>query len=531
MKKTFLKSIRLAGLMLLCGTAMVSCYESGDDVDYIVPTTPELPAAKYFIYCTVENADGSAINGAKVTIKQGSTVIKTETTVEGGISPVDVSATGAGNYSVTVEADGYITVNKPGTMMAVEKGSTSSLTFTVAMKKIEDRADFGVPDVSNEAASQEVQDAAKATVIDYLKNESSTPAAIKNAIANADNVKTSAITYDVVANGNTTKYHATKLVINVALDENSSRNINYVELGGYKITKQPSRTTPEEYWKEQANKYFGVSKDGFVIATPAYTLSTVSGMLLKGYTVTMAIVTNDLTFTAGETSENNKYTGTVVFQAGNTKIAEYYVNREPVKVESTKPDESTKNDTQNQIEENIKNLTIAGANVDTENIKTEETVIELNGQATNAFSVTIPFSIENTSDSKVEVNVPMHTGFTYSNLKKSSRATENEYKTEWVSQACAYLEVEDAGLKVNVQPMTIDNTPGLALKGYKVVEYYITKDLTFECGMDSELWTGTVVICTGMGKLIPIYANDNHDNHDNHDDHGGTSWGGGTSGH
>ena len=122
----------------------------------------------------------------------------------------------------------------------------------------------------------------------------------------------------------------------------------------------------------------------------------------------------------------------------------------------------------------------------------------------------------------------MHTGFTYSNLRKSSRATENEYKTDWVSQASAFFEVEDAGLKVNVQPMTIDNTPGVAIIGYKVVEYYITKDLTFECGMDSELWTGTVVICTGMGKLIPIYANDNHDNHD---DHGGTSWGGGTSGH
>ena len=531
MKKTFLKSIRLAGLMLLCGTAMVSCYESGDDVDYIVPTTPELPAAKYFIYCTVENTDGSAINGAKVTIKQGSTVIKTETTVEGGISPVDVSATGAGNYSVTVEADGYITVNKPGTMMAVEKGSTSSLTFTVAMKKIEDRADFGVPDVSNEAASQEVQDAAKATVIDYLKNESSTPAAIKNAIANADNVKTSAITYDVVANGNTTKYHATKLVINVALDENASRNVNYVELGGYNITKQPSRTTPEEYWKEQANKYFGVSKDGFVIATPTYTLSTASGMLLKGYTVTMAIVTNDLTFTAGETSENNKYTGTVVFQAGNTQIAEYYVNREPVKDEHIKADETLKEETKDQIQETFKDLTVQGATVDTENIKTEETVIEVNGQATDAFSITVPFTMENSTATEIEVEVPKHTGYTYSDLKKSSRAGDEDAMADWLAQANAYFNSAIAGYKTTTQKMIIQNPKGYAVKGYRVIEYFVTKELTFECGMNSELWTGKITYSVGIVELKPIYVNDNHDDHDDHDDHGGTSWGGGTSGH
>ena len=176
-------------------------------------------------------------------------------------------------------------------------------------------------------------------------------------------------------------------------------------------------------------------------------------------------------------------------------------------------------------------MTVQGATVDTENIKTEETVIEVNGQATDAFSITVPFTMENSTATEIEVEVPKHTGYTYSDLKKSSRAGDEDAMADWLAQANAYFNSAIAGYKTTTQKMIIQNPKGYAVKGYRVIEYFVTKELTFECGMNSELWTGKITYSVGIVELKPIYVNDNHDDHDDHDDHGGTSWGGGTSGH
>ena len=62
MKKSFFKVSGLAGLMLLGGLTMVSCYEGDDnEIDYVTPVTPTPTPAKYFLSGAVLDSHGNQI--------------------------------------------------------------------------------------------------------------------------------------------------------------------------------------------------------------------------------------------------------------------------------------------------------------------------------------------------------------------------------------------------------------------------------------------------------------------------------------
>ena len=58
------------------------------------------------------------------------------------------------------------------------------------------------------------------------------------------------------------------------------------------------------------------------------------------------------------------------------------------------------------------------------------------------------------------------------------------------------------------------------------MEYFVVRDLTFECGEQLQEYTGTVKYAYS-GELKAVYVDETHDDHH---DNGGTAWGGGTTG-
>lgn len=535
MKKSFLKVSGLAGLMLLGGLTMVSCYEGDDDkIDYVVPEKEELPAPKYYLYYTVEDADGNALD-ADVTVFFGTTQVSSQT---GSASSLDVTTNGAGLYSLTAKKDGYATVSKPAQQMfEAAKGSTGILTFTVVMKKLSEESGYGVPDVTNEAVTEETMASVKTSVVDYLKtaiqgseNEALMAAALEN-------VTTSAVIVDEVLDGKTKKQHSTLLTIPVRFEE-SQRTANYFSLAGYKVASEPKAvkaTDPVAAWKEQANLYFNVKSEGFSLVKSSTTLDApAAGMRLIGYDIEMAIVSEDLTFECGE--DKAEYTGTTYRPVGSVNVKAIYVNKTPEKDEIVNEEisEETKEEVAKAVEEAYKEVAVEGVTVETENIETTATTVEIevNGvkQEVAAVNVTIPMtSDEITKEKEIVVKAPISTG--YACDESSIKATKAiDPKEEWIEQANAYFGVAAPGMKLITKDVTLSNPNGYPVKGFKVTETFIIRKLTFLCGEDLVEYEGTVKHAVGSAEVKNVYVDDSHDDsHDDHHTNGGTSYGGGTT--
>ena len=522
MKKSFFLGAQFAGLMLLGGLTVVGCYEGDSDaVDYTVPVTPQLPAAEYKLYCTVEDADGNAVEGATVTIFFNNAEVKTETTkANGSFDPYDATNNGPGLYSLKVEKKDYITVNKPAQQMfKVEDGSVGILNFNVVLKALSEDSGFGVPDVTNEKVSQDIMDNVKTSVIDYLKGQSETPELVKNAL---DDASTEAIIVDEVVDGKTQKLHATKVVIPVRF-EKSQRTVDYVSLAGYEI----NGSEPVDSWTAQANKYFNVNKKGYTMESTSAILDTQAGKQLMGYNIEMAIVTENLTFNCGANKES--ITSSVFRPVGSVNVLGIYVNKEPVEDDVVANiDPETQNSILEDVKKSVTGLEVEGAEVNVEGVVSDIITLEVEGTDVDVVRVTVPLELTGpTTDKEVTFFAPISVGYECDRESINIKAVRAiDPIEEWVEQANAYFDVQAPGLKKEMKKIPYNNAAGHAIKGYKVMEYFVVRDLTFECGEQLQEYTGTVKYAYS-GELKAVYVDETHDDHH---DNGGTAWGGGTTG-
>lgn len=518
MKKSFFLGAQFAGLMLLGGLTVVGCYEGDSDaVDYMEPTPPG--KATYELYCTVEDADGNAVEGATVTISFDNTEVETVKTGANGSITYNATNNGPGLYSLKVEKEDYITVNKPAQQMfKVEDGSVGILNFNVVLKALSEDSSFGVPDVTNEKVSQDIMDNVKTSVIDYLKGQSETPELVKNAL---DDASTEAIIVDEVVDGKTQKLHATKVVIPVRF-EKSQRTVDYVSLAGYEI----NGSKPVDSWTAQANKYFNVKEDGYTMEPSSTILDTQVGKQLMGYNIEMAIVTENLTFNCGENKES--ITSSVFRPVGSVNVIGIYVNKEPVENEIVADiDPETQNSILEDVKTSMTGLEVEGATVNVDAVESDIITLEVEGSNVDVVRVTVPLELEKqTSEKDVVFLAPISVGYEYEDGSFKAVRAAIDSKAEWLEQANAYFNVQAPGLKKDIKEIHYNNAAGYPIKGYKVMEYFVVRNLTFECGEQLEEYTGRVRYAYS-GELKVVHEDETHDDHH---DNGGTAWGGGTTG-
>ncbi|MDR0973246.1 MAG: carboxypeptidase-like regulatory domain-containing protein [Prevotellaceae bacterium] len=115
----------LAAFTVVCGTfAFTSCYQTGPDIKPEPTPTPE--PAKYYIVGSVTDAvSGAGITNYEVTSTAG-------TATKSG-SAFQIAASGAGTYTVSIDADGYVDVEKTIIVVAASDGqiSTSNADFAL----------------------------------------------------------------------------------------------------------------------------------------------------------------------------------------------------------------------------------------------------------------------------------------------------------------------------------------------------------------------------------------------------------------
>ena len=287
MKKSFFKSIRLAGLFLLGSVAMVGCYEGDDNVDYVQEKpgtggeTP-LPDPKYHVFCTVEDEVGNAVN-ANVTLYHNGNQIATEKTSS---LSYDATKQGAGSYYVTAECEGYYKVTKPAQyMLEGDKGTVNVLSFKVTMTE---NPNYGDP--VGELELDETNDEVKVAVEDAIK-ESLKDVTIDG--ATLDGLQSNIVEITVLdEDGNPIKVKAVQVDANFALAENTNaKEITFIAplTEGYnrvgELEEVSRALTPTEVWENQANVYFGVKAPGFQKVLKKIVYKNPNGYLIKGYKI------------------------------------------------------------------------------------------------------------------------------------------------------------------------------------------------------------------------------------------------------
>lgn len=215
--------------------------------------------------------------------------------------------------------------------------------------------------------------------------------------------------------------------------------------------------------------------------------------------------------------------GILNFDVVLKKTSEVSSFGEPVGSTVTNATKTTKDEIARAVQESVAKAVVEGAKVNGE-VKSEIIKSMVDGESVDVVRVTVPLKlIDNTTEKAPLFYVPRSKGYVYNNVK-AVRATDS-LEEEWVRQANAFFGVEEPGFKQYIEKLSFDNAGGRTITGYKVVQDFIARELTFECGADLEEYTGTVQYAAESYVVTPVFANDIHDDH--HGD--GGSYGGGTT--
>ncbi len=317
MKKSFFKVSGLAGLMLLGGLTMVSCYEGDDSkIDYVVPVTPEPTPAKYYLNGSVTDTYGRQIE-ATVTVN-GESV-----TTTGSFSKELTSLTSDRKYTIVATCTGYVTVTRDVYMTEVGEGQIGSQNVEIVMTSLE----------------KIIEDNTTPTTNETVKIDASTATKVENSIETAVKESLGDNNYESIATETEVKEDGS-LGVAVTLTAKTTQSgkvengyvvdFTYPVSTGFEIVTSPVATkatlTPEEMWISQAANFLGkaYAEKGMVTVWQKASTTVSDGKLLKGLKINYTIVEKKLAFAAGEDLET--YEGTVRYVEGDTTVTPILVD-------------------------------------------------------------------------------------------------------------------------------------------------------------------------------------------------------------
>lgn len=278
---------------------MVGCYEGDDNVDFVQekPTPePERVEPKYYVYCTVEDVEGNALE-AEITLFRNGTEIAKETT-----SSLSMDVKQSGSYSVQVKRLGYITVTKPAKFMPEgADGSVNVLPFNVMLFESELPEDVDPEPVDDnpevEAPTAEEIDAMGETIAGLFDEYE---------IEGVSGVTVSASETELIIGydeaGNPIKVPAICVDADCALKNIvSDAVIQFPALvtEGYvhgPVAEMSRALTPADVWEARANRFFGVAAPGFVKNVQVLTYNNPNRFPIKGFRVREFFIKHDLAF-------------------------------------------------------------------------------------------------------------------------------------------------------------------------------------------------------------------------------------------
>lgn len=306
MKKSFFKVSGLAGLMLLGGLTMVSCYEGDDnEIDYVTPVTPTPTPAKYFLSGAVLDSHGNQI---AATVK-----VNGETYTTSGSFSKEVSLTSDRKYTVEATCTGYVSVTRDVYMTEVSDGQIGTQYVEITMTKLEDViADNQTPtEVKAVEISESEEEAIGSSLLDELTNSE---------IIDMDEVKDMKVETAAQADGSIDVAITLTAKTGEAGDPKQGYVVEcpYPVVTGFSIVSKPTKAdlTPEDMWAKQVSNFLGGMTYPSTTTWKTVYATVEAGKLLKGMVVNFTMVEKEFTFAAGENLEN--YTGTVRYVEGST---------------------------------------------------------------------------------------------------------------------------------------------------------------------------------------------------------------------
>ena len=321
MKKSFFKVSGFAGLMLLGGLTMVSCYEGDDSkIDYVVPDKPTPTPAKYYLSGIVTDNNGNQI---KATVK-----VNDETYTTSGSFSKEVTLTSDRKYTVEATCTGYVTVTREVFMTEVRDGEIGTKDVSITMTKLEDViADNQTP---TEIKTVTIDDAEADAISSNVYNTLSK-------LIGEDKDKIEHFDDDMIA---TTQNEDGTLDVTVTVklataveaeaEDGYVFEFAYPVSSGFDVVSGPDKATKataltaEEMWKKQVSNYLGGMSYPMTTRSVSGFATVAKGKLFKGYILNYTIIEKEFTFAAGEGLD--PYTGVVRYVDGSATVTPILVD-------------------------------------------------------------------------------------------------------------------------------------------------------------------------------------------------------------
>lgn len=291
---------KMALATLALGMTMTSCYDS-ESVDIVGPA--ELPDAEYVIYGNVTSAaTGEAVPG--VTVNMGSSTITT--TEDGFFLFEDLSA---GQYTISIDADGYLRATRTVYLQTVQKGESC-----VAV------ADIVLYDASSQVVEPEYQ--APATTEQAEEIKKAAEGQIKELLSGVDGVDTENLTVVVNRDGD---IEASSSVEVAGGTPGASVTVQVPSFTGFASTITPDTDltkalTPAQIWVASAeaalNRSYGLKRVSVSKTLPASGKATIIG-----YNFVITLNTEALQFdgtTGVVTYQENVVVATPIYDSHDT---------------------------------------------------------------------------------------------------------------------------------------------------------------------------------------------------------------------